>query len=147
MAHRFLHSKLDEWGYFILTIASGTWYLLYGSKICDTSNPKCQFSLQDSKGSKKKKSGRGGCSAICLQICECKVPAHAGPCGPMQAHALAAEHVLNTTRLAAMKAPFLSWWSLTTFSKWVAFITATSYTGTTEPSVSQQELFPYKIHY
>lgn len=65
VVRRFLHSKLDEWGYFILTIASETQYLLYGSKICDTSNPKCRFSLQSSTGSKKT-SGRGGCSAICL---------------------------------------------------------------------------------
>lgn len=56
------------------------------------------------------------------QLCECTVPAHA----------LAAEHVLTATRLAAVKSPLISWWSLTTFSKWAAFIAATSCTGTTE---------------
>lgn len=137
MVHRFLNSKLDEWGYFTLTIASGTRYLLYGSKICHTSNPKCRFSLQSSTGSKKhlaeeaallSVSPTGSCAST--------------KCPPVQAHALAAEHVLTATRLTAVKSPFLSWWSLTTFSKWAAFIVATSCTGTTEPSVSPQEALP-----
>lgn len=109
-----LHSKLDEWGYFILTIASETQYLcMVAKKHLAEEAALLSVSTQG-------------------QLCECTVPAHA----------LAAEHVLTATRLVAVKSPLISWWSLTTFSKWAAFIAATSCTGTTEPSVSPQELFP-----